>query len=117
MNLKRTRRKKSEMPFADALDAAQKRLKRAKKEREQSVVAMARLDREIPDLERTIHALNQQLKPAQLVHTSEIAEYPTAVFHHNSQTGENTLPSANVDELPSEEDSFLPEPDGAPILE
>jgi hypothetical protein len=62
-------------PFAKALDAAEKRLEKAKKERLEGQSKLALLDREIPELERIILTLRQRLVPPQLVHTSEVAVY------------------------------------------
>ncbi len=112
----RTRRKKSEMPFADALDAAQKRLKHAQKEMDAAQKAIAALNIEIPNLQNTITMLQRMLEKAPMPvwvppppYVGNAVTIPmTPKFEHEGQT---------VDELPSEEDSLLPEPDGTPILE
>jgi len=115
----RKRRKKSEMPFAEALEFARKRLVKAKKEREQTSIQLASLDREIPDLECTILALEQQLRPPQYVHLSEIGQFPveTTVMHYNSKTGETTAPSTQGLPVTVEtEDDTLPEVEGVELL-
>lgn len=109
----RKRRKKSEIPFADALEFARKRLVKAKKERESASVQVAILDREIPDLERTIHALDHQLKEPKYVHLSAVGEIPgryLSISHYNNVVV--TEEPANV----VTEDDTLPEPEGAELL-
>lgn len=133
----RTRRKKSEMPFADALDAATKRLKHAQKERDAAVRQLASLDSEIPALQRTIIALNNQLKgPAQYVNTSEVASYPTygsvieqverrmaeaekRLFNPPSDIPPEVLAQLPPDYLqptPEVSDDSLPPIDGVPVI-
>lgn len=108
----KTRRKKSQMPFADALAAANKRLVKAEKERIVAQHSLSALDAEIPALQATIAALENQLNPAtKLVQP----EYSYSVAFHNSVTGETTPASTmglpiTVDNLT--EDDTLPEPEG-----
>lgn len=127
----KTRRKKSQMPFADALAAANKRLVKAEKERIVAQHSLSALDAEIPALQATIAALENQLNPNSRPPLPDDFMPGAAKYYKNltpilSQETIDTLQSkyygpvledhpelAAVAELT--EDELLPEPEGQPV--
>lgn len=115
----RKRRKKSEIPFADALEFARKRLVKAQKELEQADEACSVLRVEIPDLEATIAVLQKNLGTSKIGLTFTAAQ--DAAFRLRIDGGikfaskpvDVTVPV--VFEEPTE-DTLLPEPEGTELL-
>jgi hypothetical protein len=123
----RHRRKKSEMPFADALSAANKRLSRALKEREQAQKSLASLNAEIPNLQRTIAALKAQLNGKVVPIGPEQPVRPPAIAvtgEHRAETSAEippeiaaTLPPDDLTGIGSvREDKFLPDVEGEELI-
>lgn len=109
----RKRRKKSEMPFAEALEFARKRLVKAKRELSLAEGDVFRLSDEIPALEATVSVLEKQLGQSKIGQTVE----SYTVRHYNSKTGETTAPSTQGLPVTVEtEDDTLPEVEGVELL-
>lgn len=111
----RKRHKKSDMPFADALEAAQKRLKQAQKERDTAVRTLAGLDVEIPSLQRTSQALELQLDPSKIGQPMMPPTRPRWSPVVDVPQGE-VIPLVPIAPENLTEDELLPEPEGTPVL-
>lgn len=95
--------------FAIALAAATKRMAKAMEELQAAREKMRLLDAEIPNLQRTIAALQQQLGGS-----PKLDKLPE--FVHKPIPGIiNELMASNVDGTPLTEDDLLPDPDGTPV--
>lgn len=94
--------------FERALVDAEKRLAQALNERSQAQETLNDLAKEIPNLQRTVAALELQLNPQ-----PEISPVTWTAAHFNSKTGEQT-PASPILQAVTEEDT-LPEPEGTPL--
>lgn len=117
----RKRRKKSEMPFAEALEFARKRLVKAQKEHEIATASLASLNAEIPSLMSTIDVLQKALEPSKIrqplmseqdIKTLE-RKYYNPVLADNPGLLEKAEAHATAE---LDEETLLPEPDGVELL-
>jgi chromosome segregation ATPase len=112
-------RKRRRSPFQKALDAANKRLDAAIKEHNKAEQAVARLNHEIPNLRRTIVALESQLKPAQFLHLSEVSSLDIESVAKSIKGPSNDTPLTEALKYASPqvlaEQDLLPEPEGTPL--
>lgn len=106
--------------FTRALLEAKQRLKQATVERDRAQKAMAKLSREIPDLQRTIQALEVQLgaKPLSVTKMATVEEVEHLITGSDlaklagpqDLTGMGSVPAASQDEL------LLPDAEGTPLV-
>ncbi len=108
------------MPFADALAAANKRLAKAVREREQSQASLASLNVEIPALQRTIAALQGQLNPNNVVKADIDPTMRLALNAKGFSPQVDSLSGMgairNGETIEVTEDELLPEPEGTPVV-
>lgn len=111
----RKRRKKSEMPFAEALEFARKRLVKAQKEHEIATASLASLNAEIPSLMSTIDVLQKALEPSKIGQPIKWSVPPGDPLSFPSDSFQVTQPVVFGKEVLTEDDT-LPEPEGTELL-
>lgn len=123
---RRAKSRRGKPAFGKALDDAKGVLASKIKQRDKAMEQLRKLNVEIPNLERTVRALQDQLNPPKM-HLSEISEMkiPKQIFsivesvkqHSEDATGADyKIPADVLASLPAdyrtEEEKFLPEVTG-----
>lgn len=110
----RKRRKKSEIPFADALEFARKRLAKAQKELTVAQGQVASLSAEIPTLESAIDVLAKAIEPSKIGQPG-LLHAALRAGEVKSFSGGSTMNGPFIYGEPTE-DTLLPEPEGTELL-
>lgn len=111
----RKRRKKSEIPFADALEFARKRLVKAQKELAVAQDQVTSLSAEIPTLESAIDVLEKALDPSKIRQPVIFQDGPVVYKFYGSGLPKKLDSNIDVGAIETEDDT-LPEPEGAELL-